>query len=94
MNIYNINFPHKSNKNLILEHFPDRKLSKVEDYNLNKILKAVICYYYFNKIFMDKLDIEQEVNDLYLCMINKDWLKYFVNKFNFEKIKNFLDANY
>ena len=94
LNLHSINFRHKSENNLIEEHFPDRKLSKTEDNNLNKILKAILCYYYFNKIFLIRLNIEQELNDLYLCMINKDWIKYFVNKFNFEKIKKFLDKNY
>ena len=94
LNLHSINIKHKSDKNLLQVHFPSRKLSKIEDNNLNKILKAVLCYYYFNKIFLSRLNIEQELNDLYLYMINKDWMKYFINKFNFEKIKNFLDNNY
>jgi len=43
---------------------------------------------------MKQLSIEQEVNDLNLCMINKDWLKFFINKFNFYKIKEYLDKKY
>jgi 3-isopropylmalate dehydratase small subunit len=40
------------NLDIIPDHFPNRKLSKTEDENLNKILKAVIYYYCFNKFFM------------------------------------------
>ena len=82
------------NQENILQHFPNRKLSKTEDENLNKILKTVIHYYCFHKNFMKQLSIEQEVNDLNLCMINKDWLKFFINKFNFYKIKEYLDKKY
>ena len=79
----------------IPEHFPNRKLSKSEDEKLNKILKAVIHYYCFYKNFNYKLNLEQEVNDLNLCMINKDWLnKFFINKFNFYRIKEYLNKKY
>ena len=82
------------NLDIIPDHFPNRKLSKTEDENLNKILKAVICYYCFNKFFMLKLDSQLEINDINLCMIHKDWLKFFKTKYNFEKIKKFLDKKY
>ena len=79
----------------IPDHFPDRKLSKSEEEKLNKILRAVIHYYCFYKNFNYKLNLEQEVNDLNLCMINKDWLnKFFINKFNFYRIKEYLNKKY
>ena len=82
------------NSSIILEHFPNRKLSKVEDKNLNKILKAVIYYYCFHKNFMIKLDSKLEINELNVCMIHKDWLNFFKNKYRFYKIKKFLDKKY
>ena len=77
-------------------HFPDRKLSKKEDEKLNKILKAVIYYYNFNKIFFRLLNDEQEQEfiDISLCMINKDWLNFFINKYYFNEIKQFLDIKF
>ena len=79
---------------IILDHFPNRKLSKVEDEKLNKLLKAFIIYYCFNKKFVKKLNTEQELNDIDLCMIHKEWLRYYRNKFNFNKIKIYLDKTY
>ena len=96
-----ININSDNNKNylrkkfdIIPDHFPNRKLSKTEDAILNKLLKAVIYYYCFNKNFLLKLNQEQEFNDIDLCLINKDWLKFFKNKFNFNKIKTYLDKAY
>ena len=82
------------NSEIIPEHFPNRKLSKTEDENLNRILKAVIYYYCFHKMFMKKLDSQQEINDLNVCMINKDWLNFFKNKYKFDKVRIFLDKKY
>ena len=82
------------NSGIMLEHFPNRKLSKVEDKKLNKLLKAVIYYYCFQKNFMKKLESELEINELNVVMIHKDWLNFFKNKYNFYKIKKFLDKKY
>ena len=82
------------NSDIIPKHFPNRKLLKAEEENLNKILKAIIYYYCFNKMLMMKLDLKQEINDLNLYMINKDWLNFFKNKYNFKKIKACLDKKY
>ena len=77
------------------EHFPaDRKLSKKEEDRLDKIIKCIIYYYCFYKKFMNELENSDGYKEASVCIINKSWLDFFINKYSFFKIKEFLDKNY
>ena len=77
------------------EHFPEnRKLSKNEEDKLDKIIKCLIYYYCFNKKFMLEFENIDDYKEIYLCLISKEWLDYFLSKYNFNKIKEYLDRNY
>jgi ubiquitin C-terminal hydrolase len=89
------NFLSQENLSDAPEHFPeDRKLSKKEEERLDKIIKCIIYYYCFYKRFMNELENSDGFKEISLCMINKSWLDFFLNKYSFFKIKEYLDKNY
>ena len=89
------NFLSQENLSNSPEHFPeDRKLSKNEEEKLDKIIKCIIYYYCFTKKFMTEIETSDGYKEINLCFINKDWLDIFLNKFSFNKIKEYLDKNY
>ena len=77
------------------DHFPeDRKLSKKEEDKLDKVIKCIIYYYCFNKKFKNEIENSDGFSETYLCLINKEWLDFYLNKFNYYKIEEYLDKNY
>ena len=77
------------------EHIPeDRKLSKNEEDKLDKIVKCLIYYYSFEKKFMSEIENSDGFSETSLCLINKEWLDFYLNKYNYYKIKEYLDKNY
>ena len=89
------NFLSQENVSESPEHFPeDRKLSKKEEDKLDKIIKCLIYYYCFTKKFMNELESSDGYKEINLCLINKEWIDFFLNKYSFYKIKEYLDKNY
>ena len=77
------------------EHFPEnRKLSKKEEDKLDKIVKCLIYYYCFNKKFMLEIEDSDGYKEINLCLISKEWLDFFLSKYNYNKIKEYLDKNF
>ena len=89
------NFLNQENISNSPEHFPeDRKLSKNEEDKLDKIIKCIIYYYCFNKKFLNEIENSDGFKEINLCLISKEWLDNFLNKFSFNIIKDYLDKNY
>ena len=89
------NFLNQENLLNLPEHFPeDRKLSKNEEEKLDKIIKCIIYYYCFNKKFMNEIENSDGYKEINVCLVNKEWLDFFLSKYCFTKIKEHLDKNY
>ena len=43
---------------------------------------------------MNELENSEGYKEAAVCIINKNWLDFFINKYSFFKIKEFLDKNY
>ena len=77
------------------DHFPEnKKLTKSEEEKLDKIIKCIIYYYYFIQKYKAEFENSGDgYKEVFLCLINKEWLDYFIKKFNFLKIKEYLDIH-